>query len=188
MRKFSVELEGISPYSQSRVLQSKKGQNEPDADFDQRVWREHIHADHKGLVFIPPMSVKKTLEEVAAYLSESVPGKRSAKYTKHFQAGILSVDPWYFTPSVQRDKVECETLFLNADGKRGGGRRVHRIYPMIPAGWKASGEIYVMDPIIQDEKLSEYLAYAGQFIGIGRFRPRVGGFYGRFKVASFKAA
>ncbi len=48
--------------------------------------------------------------------------------------------------------------------------------------------IHLLDPLLIDkpQKVQEYLEHAGQFIGFLRFRPMNGGFYGRFKVTSFK--
>lgn len=45
-------------------------------------------------------------------------------------------------------------------------------------------EFLILDEIITEEVFREHLADAGSFIGIGRFRPRNNGFYGRFLVES----
>jgi len=41
---------------------------------------------------------------------------------------------------------------------------------------------YILDEIITKEVFERTLTMAGQFIGIGRFRPQNNGFYGRFEV------
>jgi hypothetical protein len=177
-------LRGISPYSQSRPVQSPKIRGELDDAFERRTWRERIHADEKGC-YIPPMAIKNLLTETAEFLGERVRGKGQATYTKHFKAGILVIDPIYLDIPV--DKIEGERLFLNADGRRGGGKRVWRIYPKIPAGWRAEGRLFVVDPVLIDNmsKIKDYLEHGGQLIGIGRFRPINNGFYGRFAVESW---
>lgn len=185
MFEIEVTLKGLSPYSQSKVKTSVKPKDELDDEFERRTWKEHLHTE-KGVVFIPPMSVKKSLEECAQYLAEPVKGKGKATYTKHFTAGVMSIEPWWFQPKLMADDVEGEMLFLNADGKKGGGRRVHRMYPRIADGWHASGVLYVIDAMLTADKVREYLEHAGKFIGIGRFRPRNGGFYGRYAVESFE--
>jgi hypothetical protein len=40
----------------------------------------------------------------------------------------------------------------------------------------------VLDETVTEEVFRNVLEQAGAFIGIGRFRPRNNGFYGRFKV------
>ena len=53
------------------------------------------------------------------------------------------------------------------------------------ASIRVFGEFLKLGRASTPEKVKEYLIHAGQFIGIGRFRPRNNGFYGRFKVNSF---
>jgi hypothetical protein len=186
MKTVQFTIEGVSPISFSAPIKSEKDTGEAHDDFEKRTWKERLHVDDKGIVFIPPNMVKNCMSEVAKYLSETVPGKRNATYTKHFEAGLLCVTP--MTLGVKADDVEGEWLFVPSDGKRGGGKRVWKCFPFIPAGWKVSGELILLDPILvaKPEKVREYLEHAGKFIGIGRFRPRNNGYYGRFEVTEFK--
>ena len=41
---------------------------------------------------------------------------------------------------------------------------------------------YILDETVTEDVFKNILEQAGAFIGIGRFRPRNNGFYGRFKV------
>ena len=43
-------------------------------------------------------------------------------------------------------------------------------------------QFYIIDDAITGDVFKYHLQQAGSFIGIGRFRPRNNGFYGRFKV------
>jgi hypothetical protein len=43
-------------------------------------------------------------------------------------------------------------------------------------------EFLVLDETITQDVFAEHLTEAGRFIGIGRFRPRSNGYYGRFTV------
>lgn len=185
MKVFLATIEGISPYSQSRGFRAKKNTGETPDAFEERTWRERIHADEDGEAFIPGTAFKNCLSEVAKYLSESVPGKGKATYTKHFEAGLLVPDA--VPLGVKKADVECEELFLNADGRRGGGKRVWKKYPVFRK-WGGTVRIMAFDPVLCDkpDKIREYLTHAGQFIGIGRFRPRNNGYYGRFRVTGFR--
>jgi len=176
-------LESVSPYSQSKHLTEPKKDRELPKDYEERCWRKRLHVNAQNNVFIPPMSFKLSLAEAAKYLSIQVPGKGKQTYTKHFDAGVLVVDP-LILPLVPED-VEGEWLFLNADGKRGSGTRVDKCYPRIDH-WVGDVEYLILDEIITEDVFQKVLTESGRLIGIGRFRPRNGGYYGRFKVNEVK--
>lgn len=191
MKLCTATLRSISPYSQSKHYVVEKTQGESHDDYYRRTWRHHMHFDDKGLTFIPPGSFKNCLSEAAQFMSIPIPGKGKATYTKHFEAGVMVTSP---TPlGAHRDEVECECLFLPSDGKRGGSTRVNKYYPIFPA-WKAKVEFIVVDDtVLQSTKadpkrtiFEEVLRGAGSFIGIGRFRPRKNGWYGRFAVEDLR--
>jgi hypothetical protein len=60
---------------------------------------------------------------------------------------------------------------------------VPRTFPVV-RNWSAQATFYVLDDAITEKAFTYHLEQAGKFIGIGRFRPRNGGFYGRFSVES----
>jgi len=190
MRIAQVALTGISPYSQSRWYANEIEQEgratgtktESKDAYERRTWRNRLHVDSDGLVFVPPMSLKNAMSEAAKYLSVQIPGKGKTTYTKHFEAGVLVTEPMRFTPAIKAADVAGEWLFVPADGKRGGSRRVERCFPVIPAGWTGTVLFHVLDDVITEPVFEQHLREAGNFIGIGRFRPRNNGFYGRFKV------
>jgi len=85
------------------------------------------------------------------------------------------------TITVHKDSTECETFMCDSMGKKGGSSRVPRTFPVV-RDWATTAVFYVLDEAITKEAFLYHLQQAGQFIGIGRFRPRNGGFYGRFSV------
>jgi len=184
-------LVGIAPLSQSAPIQSRKNTGEGHDAFEERTWRERLHVNTDGNVFIPPSALKNCLSEVAKYLSESVPGKGKATYTKHVEAGVMCTDAMVLLcqdgKPLRASTVVGERLFVPADGKRGSGKRVWKTFPLIPQ-WSAAATVYLLDPVLRDkpEKVLEYAEHAGKFIGLGRFRPRNNGFYGRFNVTDWK--
>lgn len=185
----TFKLTGASPLSMSRVVTVEKKTGEKPDTYEERTWRERIHRDENGEAYMPPTALKNCLESVARFLSESVPGKGMAKYTKHFTAGILVTDPLML--GVKAADIPGERLFVPADGKRGGGKRVWKTFPVI-AKWQTEARVYVLDPVLCDDAgravLERYAKFAGQFVGLGRFRPERGGFNGRFAVSGFKWA
>jgi hypothetical protein len=94
---------------------------------------------------------------------------------------VLVVEPLIL--DVTQDTVAHEWLHVPSDGRRGGTTRVEKCFPLIPS-WSGEVTFHVLDEIITEEVFTEHLRDAGSFIGMGRFRPRNNGFYGRFKVES----
>lgn len=179
MRTAMAHLRSITPYSQSKAFVSTKDRDETHDEFDTRVWRERCHANGKGVVFIPPMAFKNCISEAAKYKAIKIPGKGNSTYTKHFEAGVLCNEP--LSLGVHLDDVKCERLFVPADGKRGGSKRVFRTFPIFHE-WEGVVQFLIFDEIINNDIFEQHLIDAGQFIGIGRFRPRNNGYYGRFEV------
>lgn len=175
---------GKSPISFSKPIEEARRPGEKPDDFEARVWQQRIHSDKDGNVFIPQMALKNCLSEVAKYLSETVKGAGKATYTKHFEAGVMVESPLML--GIKADSITGERLFLPSDGVRGSGKRVWKTYPVVPV-WETNATVLVCDPVIQPDKLEEYATHAGKFIGMGRWRPRNNGLYGRFGIEDFKA-
>lgn len=185
MLKVECDLVGTAPIGFSVPIQSQRKTGEGHDAFEERTWRERMHVTPTGEVFIPPTALKNCLAEVAKYLSESVPGKGKSTYTKHFEAGVMVTDPMLL--GVKAKDVPGLRLFVPASGKRGDGKRVWKTFPVLQT-WQVHATIYVLDPVLIDkpEKIHEYLEHAGKFIGMGFFRPRNNGYFGRFAVENFK--
>ena len=190
VKQVIASVEGLSPYSQGRSYEVERLQGEGYDDYERRTWRERLHVDAKGEVFIPPMAQKNTLAETAKFLSLGVPGRGKSTYTKHFEAGVLCVEPAML--GIHKDHVVCERLFVPADGRPGSGKRVHKYFPVIAPGWRTDFNFLVLDetvlqtwPATGESVFRFVLERCGQYVGIGRFRPRNRGFYGRFAVREF---
>ena len=121
MHTATATLESLSPYSQSRFLDSPRDDGEnPDAH-EKRCWKERCHVGEDGHLFIPPMAFKHSLAEAAQYKSTKIPGKGNATYTKHFEAGVIVSEPLVLPVTLK--EIQGEWLWMNADGKRGGVER-----------------------------------------------------------------
>lgn len=179
MKTATVTIVGVAPYSPSRYHGTDKLEKEGHDDYEKRTWRNKCHEDKHGNVVIPAMAFKNCLAEAAQYAGEKIKGKGSATWTKHFQAGVIVPEPMTIEPKLKKDELEGEWLHLNADGKRDGGARVMRCFPYIHE-WTGTVTYIIADETITKDKFEEYLTLAGQLIGVGRFRPRKCGYYGRF--------
>ena len=181
MRIVKAKLKSISPYSQGRYHNTEKNSKELAADYEKRTWREKMHVDDNDNVLIPPMAFANCLKEAATYLSIPIPGKGKSKFTKHFQAGVLVTDPLVL--DIKKDEVLPEWVFVPSDGRRGGTTRVEKCFPLIKE-WEGEVTYYVFDDIITKDVFETVLRESGNIIGIGRFRPKNWGYYGRYEIES----
>lgn len=179
MKIATAVLKSVSPYSQSRAHESERQPRETADAYEQRTWREKCHVNGDGNVFIPPMSFKQALDSAATMLGIQIRGKGKSTYTKFFLSGVLCTDP--IVLPIGRDAVRGERIHANADGVRGSGKRVWRTFPVVD-DWKANVQFHVLADEITQDVFEQHLRQAGAFVGIGRFRPQKGGFYGRFSV------
>jgi hypothetical protein len=183
MKTAVATLRSVSPYSQSRHYTTEKLDKENAKDYESRTWRDRLHVDDCGEVFIPPMSFKNCLSEAAKFLSIQVPGKGKSTYTKHIEAGVLVTDALML--GIKKEQVKGEWLFVPADGVRGSGKRVDKCFPVIHE-WSGQVTFHILDETVTQDVFRYILDQSGKFIGIGRFRPRNNGFYGRFAVDDVK--
>ena len=181
MRVAIATLASTAPYSQSRSYENEIEMlaRETKEAYETRTWRNKCHTMPDGKVFIPPMAFKMGLDTAAKMLGRQIPGKGKSTYSKFFLSGVLVLDPVVLP--MTKEQADCDRIFANADGVRGSGKRVWRMFPRIN-DWKQDVQFHVIaDEIVQDV-FEEHLKQAGAFVGIGRFRPERGGYYGRFSV------
>lgn len=185
MKTATCTLASISPYSQSRSYshEVEKLAKESHDAYEQRTWRNKCHTDKGGFVVIPPMSFKIGLDTAAKMLGKRIPGKGQSTFTKFFKSGVLVMEGPAL--SVKVEDVPHDRIFANADGVRGSGKRVWRIFPRIDE-WEADVTFHVLADEITEDVFEEHIRQAGAFVGIGRFRPENGGFYGRYEVKKIK--
>lgn len=183
MKLATAKLRGVSPYSQSRSYShevEREPREGPDA-YEERTWRNKCHTTKDGKVYIPPMAFKMGLDTAARMLGRRIPGKGQSTYGKFFKSGVLCMEPVVLP--VTKEAVAGDRIFANADGVRGSGKRVWRIFPRIDE-WEGVLDFHILADEITKEVFEDHLRQAGAFVGIGRFRPENGGFYGRFEVES----
>lgn len=177
-----VTLTGTAPMTHSHMHDAPKLEGERPDDYDARTWRHklNVNAD-KTSVVIPAFAVKDCLAQAARYSKQQIPGQGKATWTKKFEAGIAIMD----NPDLNLDpaSVNCVVVSVNADGVRGSGKRVLRRFPLVPAGWTTTFEVYILDPIIKESVFREMAEIAGTFIGLGQYRPQNGGTNGRFLLS-----
>lgn len=185
MKIATCTLESAAPYQPSRSYEHEIEYlpKETKADYEERTWRNKCHTMPDGKVFIPPMSFKMGLDKSAKMLGRQIPGKGKATYTKFFLSGVLVMEPVVLPYTI--DDAQKDRIFANADGVRGSGKRVWKNFPRFDS-WKADVPFHVLSDEITKDIFEEHLIQAGGFVGVGRFRPENGGFYGRYTVKKIK--
>jgi len=184
----TVQIEGMSAYSQSRYHNTEKLPKEAHEDYEARTWREKGHWNSEGKMVIPPMSIKQALDSAVKRSGKQIPGKGKATYTKHFTGGCMVFEPAVILGAdgqpITRETVGCFGGMMSSTGEKGktGGKVVYRQFPEVDAPWIATVSFEILDEVITGPIFEEMLSETGKFIGIGRFRPQNGGFCGRFSV------
>ncbi len=179
MKTAVVTLKSLSPYSQSRQHADEKEHKETHDAYEKRTWRSKAHATPDGHMFIPPTAFTQGMAAAAKFNPRKIEGRGKSTYTKHFRSGLMVTEGPVLDELVA--DVPGEWINANSDGVRGSGKRVQRCFPTIQS-WGATVTFYVLDDTITADVFADTLREFGQFIGIGRFRPENGGFYGRFEA------
>lgn len=185
MKRYVAQLRSTSPISFSRYHATPKRDRESEQDYEERTWRERLHADGKGNVLIPLFAFKNALDGAAKYEGKKIPGKKNATFTKHVHSGVMVESA--VTLPVKKSDVRGEWRFVPADGTPGGARRVMKCFPVIDE-WNAQVSFAVIDEIVTKDILQDFLEIAGSYIGIGSFRPERRGIWGRFRVVTLAEA
>jgi hypothetical protein len=180
LRICTVTFHGTAPYSASRAHEVPKLSKETPDAYEERTWREKAHIEG-GHVVIPPMAFKFAVDRAAKLLGRQIPGKGKATYTKFFESGVIVFEAPAVAPA---EAIQLERIHANADGVRGSGKRVWRNFPRLDQ-WSGQLQFHVIADELTPEVFEETVRYAGIAVGVGRFRPEKGGFFGRFAVDKF---
>ena len=180
----SVSFEGIAPYSQSRKHDTPKLDKETWDDHELRTWREKCHIDDAGNILLPAMALKQSLDAMAKRLGDQIPGRGKRTYTKSFESGVICEDD-VVLKGCRKDNCPQVKINANSDGVRGSGKRVTKYFPQW-SKWSGTARFAVMDDAVTKPVFERYIAEAGRFVGVGRFRPEKGGLNGRFHVTDFQ--
>jgi len=183
MRIAEISLKGVSRLSWSRYVEPKQ-KNETHDQYEKRIWRERFHFKDNRVV-IPSMALKRSLIAAAKFLKLKIPGARGSTYTQRFTAGIQPLSELF--TNIEKDSLLSETILVSSTGEKnsGGGKRVAKIFPYT-SEWSAHGQMAILDSELTEDVVIEHLSAAGQFVGIGRWRPENAGLYGQFIIEDYK--
>lgn len=187
MKSYTVEIEGLTPYMQHRMDDQKLEEWEKNRkliierddvakeDLERALF--HSYSDDKGF-FLPSEHIRGALINAGA-MSKSKVGN-GKKSMKNIVAGMFFVTP---------EKIRLKNDFV-IDKRSAVNRNVKaRIICIRPRwdNWKVQFTLMIDNPTITKETVMEIVSNAGQYIGIGSFRPEHNGMFGRFKVVGFSS-
>lgn len=169
------------------------------------AWRWLGYVYHDGTdIALPQANIMKSLMEGGAMVP--VPGGKNGKtFKSQTQSGMMSVEPFWKlliggNPIVWSDletlkdelkftehKSAARALGFELLVKRAavGSSKHIRVRPQFAAGWQAVGSVAVWDEQITDQAIHDIFEYAGQYKGIGDWRPgapKKPGPYGTFEA------
>ena len=186
MKEYKIEIEGVTPYMQHRMDDTKLEQWEKnrkliierdDVSKEDAIRAEfHSYNDKEGF-YIPAEHLVGAFINAGALVKSKVGnGKKSMK---NIVAGMFSIkEPKLRLPKeYEIDKRSAVNRNIKA--------RVISIRPKWNI-WKANFTLLVDNDTITKETVEQIIIYSGQYIGIGSFRPTNNGMFGRFKLNSIK--
>jgi hypothetical protein len=184
MNRAIADIEFLTPYCQCRYHEAPALKKEIKDDYEKRTWRSKLHESeiNPGMVVIPSMAFSNCLKEAVGFVGTQVPGKGKTTWTKHFQAGVCVLDDVETGRSIE-SAIE-KKLFVPSSpgGKPGVGSRVMKSFPLLLPPLSVSVEFFISNDLITPEVFAYHLQQAGQLIGLGSFRIRLGGMFGKFRV------
>lgn len=186
MKEFKIKIVGVTPYMQHRMddlkledwEKNRKLIIERDDIAKEDLVRAEFHSynDEKGF-FIPSEHFIGSFINAGALVKSKVGnGKKSMK---NIVAGMFSI---------KEDKLRLPT-YDEIDKRSAVNRNVKaRVIVIRPKwnNWKVDFILQVDNDTITKETIEQIITYAGQYIGIGSFRPTNNGRYGRFELKEIK--
>jgi len=153
-------------------------------------WLGCLYHNNKH-IGLPQGNIMRCLMEGGAMVP--VPGGKNGKtFKSQTQSGMMCVEPfWVLTTAdgntiswsdveelkdvnnFMQNKQRAQELGMDLFVKRAKiGQAKHiRVRPMLEPGWSVSGSIAVWDEQITEDVLSQIFLYAGQYKGLGDWRP-----------------
>lgn len=178
MKTIKVTIKGITPLLMHRFPMagaddtSKKRTGVPDWKLEAET---ALYKDADGNIYEPASHIEGALKVASKTLK--IPGRRGATYSK-LVGSALSINPDAILHKKAKYEIDSRPVVIQR-------ARVVRYRPIFKE-WELSFEIMIADEQLPPEVVKLALEHAGQYVGIGDFRPGRGGKYGKFMVTEFK--
>lgn len=179
--KYKVEIQGKTPYMQHRMddvklsewEKNRKGIIErPDVATKDAI-RAEYHCYRNKNCYIPAEHIRGSLINAGAFVKAKVGNAK--KSMKNIVAAMFFVSPEHIK------MPDYDAIDKRSAVNRNIKARVITIRPKW-TNWKAEFTLTVDNDTITKETVAEILNYAGNYVGIGSYRPQNNGMFGRFEV------
>jgi len=179
MMTYDVKIEGVTPFLYNRFMSSQidsKTKKRAGAT-KEMVVEDKLYKDAKGRIYVPSVYIFNSIATAAK--SFKIPGKRTATYGK-LAGSSIEVSPDELVMSPQ----DWKPFTVSAVNPMTKGR-IMVTRPRLDA-WGLSFKLTWPDEDIPVEVVKQIIDHAGQYVGVGDWRPDKKGKYGKFMVTEFK--
>lgn len=189
-RQYLVTIKGVAPLLMNKLpdLSTPKGKRsnqakEDPAEVEERTWREKLHFDSEGQVYIPGENSHENLKGAASYWNQKIPGEGNKTYTDVFARGVICENLYLGLHKDDQKNILPFGKMVNGTPSKGkkSGCKVYKIRPQIPV-WGGTFKIHVFDARLYSEIIRVVMTYGGIYIGHCDWRP----VYGRFDLVSLE--
>lgn len=185
MKSYKVKITGLSPYMQHRMDDQKleaweklrgKIMERPETSHEDAIRAEyHCYRNESGSCYIPSDHIRGALIGAGTYVKAKVGGRSKSMKT------IVAAT---FVPAEDQILIpDYDAIDKRSAVNRNVKARVLVLRPKWTT-WNAEFTLNVHEDTISIAQIKELLTYAGNYVGIGSFRPTNNGMFGRFEVES----
>lgn len=186
-KTFQVIIKGITPYMQHRMDDMKLDQWEklrgkimehPEVSHEDAVRAEyHCYRNKEGQCYIPSEQIRGALIGAGTYMKAKVGGR--SKSMKILVAAT-------FIPTPEEILIpDYDSIDKRSAVNKNIKARVMVVRPKW-TDWSAEFTLNVYESTITKETVKQLLDYAGNYVGIGSYRPTTNGLFGRFETVKIK--
>jgi len=174
MKKFKVKIRGVAPLLQHRFPETEEDKPQRRKvgvlDWSKEV-EEALYKKSDGTVYEPSTHIEGAMIKAASNFQ--IPGRGKKTYKDLFKSAVF-VEPLEIPLEPQKYTVDRRPVVMP-------GGRIVRSRPKFE-NWGLTFDVIVTEEELRAETVKNILIYAGNYIGIGDFRPK----FGRFEVVEFK--
>lgn len=185
MKTYKIKIVGLTPYMQHRmddlkleVWEKKRGpiMERDDIAHEDAVRAEyHCYRNADGKCYIPTEQLRIAFINAGSYVKAKV-GGRSKSMKVIVAATFIITDEQIILPNY--DVIDKRSA-VNRNVKA-------RIIVVRPkwTKWEAEFKLQVSESTVTNEMVSQIVQHAGNYVGIGSYRPTNNGMFGRFEMQS----
>lgn len=137
----------------------------------------HCYRNKDGQCYIPSDHLRGSLIGAGTYMKAKVGGR-----SKSMKVVVAAT----FVPSPEEIVLpDFDAIDKRSAVNRNVKARVMVVRPKW-TNWEASFDLNVYEDTITKETVAQLINYAGNYVGIGSYRPTANGLFGRFEIESIR--